>query len=82
MMKTQIGLGILSIPSAFHTLGIIPGVICLILIGGITTWPNYAIGTFKLNHREVYDIGDAGGILFGRIGREFFGMSFALCKCE
>ncbi|RGP64437.1 hypothetical protein FSPOR_7967 [Fusarium sporotrichioides] len=78
MMKTQIGLGILSIPSAFHTLGIIPGVICLLLIGGITTWPNYVIGTFKLNHREVYDIGDAGGILFGRIGREFLGMSFAL----
>ncbi|KPA42572.1 hypothetical protein FLAG1_04507 [Fusarium langsethiae] len=78
MMKTQIGLGILSIPSAFHTLGIIPGVICLLLIGGITTWSNYVIGTFKLNHREVYDIGDAGGILFGRIGREFLGMSFAL----
>ncbi|KAF5232188.1 hypothetical protein FAUST_8858 [Fusarium austroamericanum] len=78
MMKTQIGLGILSIPSAFHTLGIIPGVICLLLIGGITTWSNYVIGTFKLNHREVYDIGDAGGILFGRIGREFLGISFAL----
>ncbi|KAM0422455.1 hypothetical protein ACHAPD_000908 [Fusarium lateritium] len=78
MMKTQIGLGILSIPSAFHTLGIIPGVICLLLIGGITTWSNYVIGTFKLNHREVYDIGDAGGILFGRIGREFLGLSFAL----
>ncbi|RGP80467.1 hypothetical protein FLONG3_1395 [Fusarium longipes] len=78
MMKTQIGLGILSIPSAFHTLGIIPGVICLLIIGGITTWSNYVIGTFKLNHREVYDIGDAGGILFGRFGREFLGMSFAL----
>ncbi|KAM0302685.1 hypothetical protein ACHAPM_004687 [Fusarium culmorum] len=78
MMKTQIGLGILSIPSAFHTLGIIPGAICLLLIGGITTWSNYVIGTFKLNHREVYDIGDAGGILFGRIGREFLGISFAL----
>ncbi|KAJ4013842.1 hypothetical protein NW752_005554 [Fusarium irregulare] len=78
MMKTQIGLGILSIPSAFHTLGIIPGVICLLIIGGITTWSNYVIGTFKLNHREIYDIGDAGGILFGRIGREFLGLSFAL----
>lgn len=34
----------------------------------------------QLNHREIYDIGDAGGILFGRIGREFLGFSFALCK--
>ncbi|KAF9775051.1 hypothetical protein IL306_006876 [Fusarium sp. DS 682] len=78
MMKTQIGLGILSIPSAFHTLGLIPGLICLIVIGGITTWSDYVVGTFKLNHREVYGIDDAGGILFGRFGREFLGISFAL----
>ncbi|KAG5662367.1 hypothetical protein KAF25_004785 [Fusarium avenaceum] len=78
MMKTQIGLGILSIPSAFHTLGIIPGIICLIVIGAITTWSDYMIGTFKLNHREVYGIDDAGGILFGRVGREVLGIGFAL----
>ncbi|KAF5679909.1 neutral amino acid permease [Fusarium heterosporum] len=78
MMKTQIGLGILSIPSAFHTLGIIPGIICLITIAVITTWSDYVVGTFKLNHREVYGIDDAGGILFGRIGREVLGIGFAL----
>ncbi|KAM0246978.1 hypothetical protein ACHAP5_004427 [Fusarium lateritium] len=78
MMKTQIGLGILSIPSAFHTLGIIPGIICLIAIAATTTWSDYVIGTFKLNHREVYGIDDAGGILFGRVGREVLGIGFAL----
>ncbi|KAF5665077.1 neutral amino acid permease [Fusarium denticulatum] len=78
MMKTQIGLGILSIPSAFHTLGLVPGLICLLVIGGITTWSDYIIGTFKLNHREVYGIDDAGGILFGRFGRELLGISFSL----
>ncbi|EXA43637.1 hypothetical protein FOVG_08542 [Fusarium oxysporum f. sp. pisi HDV247] len=78
MMKTQIGLGILSIPSAFHALGLIPGLICLLVIGGITTWSDYIIGTFKLKHREVYGIDDAGGILFGRFGQEFLGISFAL----
>ncbi|KAF5623167.1 neutral amino acid permease [Fusarium tjaetaba] len=78
MMKTQIGLGILSIPSAFHTLGLVPGLICLLVIGGITTWSDYIIGTFKLNHREVYGIDDAGGILFGRFGREVLGISFSL----
>ncbi len=34
MMKTQIGLGVLSIPSAFDTLGVVPGVIVLIVIAG------------------------------------------------
>lgn len=80
MIKTQVGLGILSIPSAFHTLGIIPGIICLIVIGAITTWSDYVIGTFKLSHREVYGIDDAGGILFGRVGREVLGIGFALCE--
>ncbi|KAF5018926.1 hypothetical protein F66182_9091 [Fusarium sp. NRRL 66182] len=82
MMKTQIGLGILSIPSAFHVLGMIPGLICLIAIAATTTWSNYEIGVFKLNHREVYGIGDAGELMFKRAGREFFGIAFALyCIC-
>jgi hypothetical protein len=37
MIKTQIALGVLSIPSVFHTLGLIPGVLILVTIGGITT---------------------------------------------
>lgn len=80
MVKTQIGLGVLSIPSAFHVLGMIPGVICLILIAIITTWSNYIVGVFKLRHRAVYGIDDAGGLMFGRIGKEFFAAAFCLCK--
>ena len=79
MMKAQIGLGILSIPSAFHVLGIIPGIICHLAIAVITTWSDYIIGTFKLNHPEVYGIDDAAGLLFGRVGREALGVGFALC---
>lgn len=80
MMKTQIGLGVLSIPRVFHILGMIPGVICLLSIAGITTWSNYMVGAFKLKHRSVYGIDDAGGLMFGRVGREFFGLVFILCK--
>ncbi|KAL3467058.1 transmembrane amino acid transporter protein-domain-containing protein [Aspergillus heterothallicus] len=78
MMKSQIGLGVLSIPSAFDTLGLIPGLICMLTIAVITTWSDYIVGVFKLNHREVYSIGDAGGIMFGRIGRVLFGSAFCL----
>jgi len=38
MMKTQIGLGVLSIPLVFDTLGMIPGIIVLLAIAIITTW--------------------------------------------
>ncbi|KAF2098799.1 hypothetical protein NA57DRAFT_76037 [Rhizodiscina lignyota] len=78
MMKTQIGLGVLSIPAVFDVLGLIPGVICLITIAVITTWSDYMVGIFKLRHREVYSIDDAGGLMFGQIGRIVFGTAFCL----
>jgi amino acid permease len=81
MMKTQIGLGVLSIPSAFDTLGLIPGVICLLAIAGISTWSNYIVGVFKLRHPEVYGIDDVGKKLFGRIGQEILAVAFVLCEC-
>ncbi|KAL3485510.1 transmembrane amino acid transporter protein-domain-containing protein [Aspergillus germanicus] len=78
MIKTQIGLGVLAIPTAFDTLGIVPGVLCLLGIACIITWSNYVIGTFKLNHPEVYSIDDVGGLLFGAIGRRVLAVIFCL----
>lgn len=80
MMKAQIGLGVLSIPASFDTLGLVPGVICLIAIAGITTWSNVIVGDSKVKHREVYGIDDAAGLMFGRVGRELLGVTFILCK--
>ena len=37
MMKTQVGLGVLSLPATFHTLGMVPGVIILVSIAAIWT---------------------------------------------
>lgn len=79
MMKTQFGLGVLSIPAVLNTLGLIPGVICVCIIAVITTWSNYMIGVFKLRHREVYNIDDAGALMFGRVGRELFGVIICIC---
>lgn len=79
-MKTQIGLGVLSIPLAFDTLGLIPGVIVLCAIATITTWSDYIVGVFKLAHREVYGIDDTGALMFGYPGRVIFGGAFCLCE--
>jgi amino acid permease len=80
MVKTQVGLGVLSIPSTFDVLGIVPGVICLCSIAAITTWSNYMVGVFKLRHPEVYGIDDVGHLILGRLGREILGLGFCLCK--
>lgn len=82
MAKTQIGLGVLAIPTAFNVLGIVPGVICLWIIAAITTWSDYMIGTFKINHPEVYGIDDAGALFMGRIGRYVLSTAFCLCRCS
>ena len=79
-MKTQIGLGVLSIPEAFSVLGLIPGSIILLIIAGIIFWSDYMIGAFKRNHPEVYSIDDAAALMFGRIGREVMGTCFCICK--
>ncbi|CAG8145210.1 unnamed protein product [Penicillium salamii] len=78
MMKSQIGLGILSIPSAFNALGMVPGVIVLCGVAALTTWSDYVIGHFKLNHREVYGIDDAAALMFGPIGRWVLSVVFCL----
>lgn len=79
MMKTQIGLGVLSIPFVFDTLGMVPGVVCLCVVSLIATWTSYMVGVFKLRHPEVYGFEDAGALMFGRIGKEIFGIGFCLC---
>lgn len=78
MMKTQIGLGVLTIPTIFDSLGLIPGIVCLLTISAITTWSDYMIGVFKLRHPQVYGIEDVGKMLFGRVGREVLGIAYLL----
>ncbi|CAI7584394.1 unnamed protein product [Penicillium bialowiezense] len=77
MMKTQIGLGVLSMPVVFATLGLIPGNILLVAMACITTWSNYMVGVIKIRHPQVYGIDDVGRMLFGRIGFEVFGAAYA-----
>jgi amino acid permease len=81
MLKTQIGLGVLAIPSVFETLGLITGVICVLVIGSMITWSNYMVGVYKMRHPNVYGIEDVGRNLLGRFGYEFFGWLFVICKC-
>lgn len=78
MIKTMMGLGVLSIPSVFDTLGLIPGIICLLAIAAITTWSSIQIQHFKINHPSIYGVDDAGQLMVGRIGREVLYGAFIL----
>jgi amino acid permease len=80
MLKSQIGIGVLSIPSAFDVLGMIPGVICLLFIATVATWSGYIVGPFKLRHPHVYGLDDAGLMIAGPIAREVMAGGFTLCR--
>ncbi|KAK1922367.1 putative amino acid transporter [Papiliotrema laurentii] len=78
MIKAQLGLGVLSLPFVLSTLGMVPGILCIIAVGIIMSWGEWMIGEFKLSHPEVYTIDDVGQIIFGRIGRETFALASLL----
>lgn len=47
-----------------------PGLFLIIFLGSLATYTSYLLIQFKLNHPHVHSMGDAGQLLFGRVGRE------------
>lgn len=73
MIAETVSLGILSLPSALSTLGLVPGLILLLTLGLLATYTGHIIGQFKLCHPHVHSMADAGSVLFGRLGGEILG---------
>ncbi|KAJ6114957.1 hypothetical protein N7486_000735 [Penicillium sp. IBT 16267x] len=75
MVAENISLGIMSLPSAVATLGIVPALLLILGLSGISWYTGYVFGQFKLRYPHVHSMGDAGEILMGPIGREicYFG---------
>ncbi|KAK4684283.1 hypothetical protein P7C73_g5905, partial [Tremellales sp. Uapishka_1] len=78
LLKVQIALGVLAMPTVLLTVGAVPGVIVILGVGLLTTWSDYVTGLFKRNHPEVYSIADAGYVLAGRVGRDAFAFIYAV----
>ena len=63
--KAQIGLGVLGIPSVMNVLGLVPAILLLVLVAGMSTSAMFIVGKFKIKHPTVHSIGDVGMIWFG-----------------
>ncbi|KAJ5567234.1 Amino acid transporter transmembrane [Penicillium sp. DV-2018c] len=80
MICESVSLGVLSLPSAMATLGIVPGVILIVGLGLLATYTGYNIGLFRERYPHIQNLGDAGEILLGKFGRELFGIGqFLFC---
>ncbi|KAF4220674.1 hypothetical protein CNMCM8980_001629 [Aspergillus fumigatiaffinis] len=79
MLAGGTSLGILTLPSAVATLGIVPGVILIVGIAILTVYTGFVMGQFKQRYPHVHSIADAGEVLFGWLGREILGTGLLLC---
>ncbi|KAI2602446.1 transmembrane amino acid transporter protein-domain-containing protein [Hypoxylon sp. NC1633] len=82
MITEIVSNGMLSLPSSLDAIGIVPGAIVIAFLGVFATYTAWLLIEFKLRHPEVHNMGDAGYILFGPIGREILGggtIIFAIC---
>ncbi|MCJ1473470.1 hypothetical protein MMC13_002121 [Lambiella insularis] len=70
MIAEIVSNGMLSLPSSMAVVGIVPGTILIVFLGIFGTFTSYILIQFKLRHPDVHNMGDAGYILLGPIGRE------------
>ncbi|MCJ1475232.1 hypothetical protein MMC13_003893 [Lambiella insularis] len=75
MIAETISLGILSLPSVLATIGMIPGMLLILVLGCLATYTGFVIGQFKLRYPHVHNMADAGEVMLGPIGREVFGFA-------
>jgi hypothetical protein len=73
-----IALGALSLPAAYATLGMFPGVFLTITLGMVAIFTSYIVGQVKLKFPHVAHYADAGRLLLGRFGYEVFGAALVL----
>lgn len=78
LLKTQFGLGVLSLPSVMNTVGLVPGLLLIIVLGILTTYGDYVLGQFALEYPGIHSVSDIGYIMGGVVGREIFAASYAI----
>lgn len=65
-IHTEVGIGILSLPSTLKTLGLIPGLIAILGIGILATYTAYVYLQFWRKYRHIDNLPDAMRVLGGR----------------
>lgn len=66
LIVEAIALGSLSIPAAFATVGMVPGVILSVGLGLVAIYTSYVVGQVKMLHPHVSHYADAVQLIWGR----------------
>ncbi|OAG11754.1 uncharacterized protein CC84DRAFT_1079957 [Paraphaeosphaeria sporulosa] len=77
----QVGIGILSLPGMLHTIGLIPGIFTIIILGVIATYTAYILIQFYRRYPSVRDIVDCAKIMGGLPLQIIVGIANVLNLC-
>ncbi|KAJ4992148.1 amino acid transporter [Stagonosporopsis vannaccii] len=77
-ITNQVGIGILSLPVALRTLGLVPGVICIVGLGIVVTYTAYVLLQFQRRYPAVLNCVDCFRIIGGTPLAIVVGTAFVL----
>ena len=78
LIAETVSLGILSLPSVLAAVGLVPGIILILVLSGLSTYSCVVLGEFRKEYPDVQNFGDAVEVIgksigMGRFFQEFFG---------
>jgi amino acid permease len=73
LITIEVGIGILSLPAALQTLGLIPGIIAILGLGSLTTYCGYILVQFYRRYPMVTNLVDCAYIISKPFGIFFAG---------
>jgi hypothetical protein len=73
LITIEVGIGILSLPAALKTLGLIPGIIAILGLGSLTTYCGYILVQFYRRYPMVTNLVDCAYIISKPFGMFFAG---------
>jgi amino acid permease len=68
LIAETVSLGILSLPSVLAAIGLIPGVICILILSVLSTYSGLMLGEFHKVYPDVQDFGDAVEVIGKSMG--------------
>lgn len=78
LITIEVGIGVLSLPSALQTIGLIPGIIAIIGFGLLTTYCGYILLQFYRRYPMITNLVDCAFYVGGKPFEYFLGAAFIL----
>ncbi|KAF4875322.1 N amino acid transport system protein [Colletotrichum siamense] len=67
LIHTEVGIGILALPSVLQRIGLIPGLIAIMGIGALSTYTAYVLLLYWKKYRHIDNLPDALQVLGGKV---------------